>query len=128
MRCDGCDIYPLLDCLYAPPCRMPSPRSTKAVVLVPASALPLSFPIVCVLTFNLLTLSFPRILERDTCLSPFPRSTDPHRLHAALFAIFLVYFCHISVVVYYTYHLGSIQCTSSFIAYRISTKYTSSAS
>jgi len=87
VRCDGSDIYPLLICTC------PHPRSTKAAVLIAASASLILFP------FPIVSVHFPSGLSfygfwRGTlvsCLFPV-YSTDPHRLHAALFAIFLVYF------------------------------------
>ncbi|KAH9045742.1 hypothetical protein EDB85DRAFT_56044 [Lactarius pseudohatsudake] len=94
---------------------MPSLRSTKAVVLMAAVAPSLyrfssfPFPIVCVFTF----ISGPSLFYgfwRGTlvsCLLPpvFHRLTDPHRLHAALFAI-LVYF--VIFLLFITYIISAL--------------------
>ncbi|KAH9062016.1 hypothetical protein EDB87DRAFT_354961 [Lactarius vividus] len=94
---------------------MPSLRSTEATVLMAAVAPSLyrspsfPFPIVCLSTF----ISGPSLFYgfwRGTlvsCLSPsvFHRSTDPHRLHAALFAI-LVYF--VTFLLFITYIISAL--------------------
>src|SRR6266702_3623371 len=132
-RCDGCDIYPFLDCPYAPPCRVLSLHSTKAAatgaglppLFLPSSPPPpLPFPhCLCSPSFYLWALSFLRILERDSCLSLVYSTVQPILIACTLHYLpsswcTFSYFCCLLL-----HHLGSIQCTSSLITYRISTKY-----
>jgi len=128
-RCDGCDIYPFLDCPYAPPCRVPSPHSTKAAVLVAVIApllyrsLPPPFPssIVCV---HLPFISGPSLfygfwrgtLAFPLCIPPFNRSSSPAR---CTICHLLGVLCHISVVYYYIISaLFNVPLPSSPIASR----------